>query len=106
MRLIHVAAAVGMAIAILLIAPVVLIGASPARADSGVDGYARCIGGDAKPPPPGVSPENWFPSVHIIETDIDSGVPPAEVTQRLVNMGVKPNDAVTRVQCFLAYAPR
>ncbi|TAM66435.1 hypothetical protein [Mycobacterium sp.] len=98
MRLIHVAAAVGIPV-------VVLMGASPARADTGVDGYAQCIGGDAKPPPPGVSAENWFPSVHVIDTDISSGVSPTEVAQRLVNMGVKPDDAVRRVQCFLANAP-
>jgi hypothetical protein len=106
MRSIYVAAAVGMAIAGLLIAPVVVNGASSAHADTGVDGYARCLGGDAKPPPPGVNAEDWFPSVHVIANDLDSGVPPAQVAQRLVDMGVKPNDAVTRVQCFLANQPR
>lgn len=98
MRLIHVAAAVG-------IPAVVLMGALPAGADTGVDGYAQCIGGDAKPPPPGVSAENWFPSVHVIDVDISSAVPPAQVVQRLINMGVKPEDAVRRVQCFLANSP-
>jgi hypothetical protein len=102
----HVAAAVGMAVAVLLIAPVVLAGGSSAHADTGVNGYARCLGGDTKPPPPGVSAEEWFPSVHVIMTDLDSGVPSAEVARRLVNMGVQPNDAVTRVQCFLANQPR
>nr|WP_297737011.1 hypothetical protein [Mycobacterium sp.] len=105
-RSIYVAAVVGMAIAVLLIAPVVLMGASSAHADTGVNGYARCLGGDAKPPPPGVSAEDWFPSVHVIATDLDSAVPPAQVAQRLVEMGVNPNDAVTRVQCFLANQPR
>jgi|SRR6185312_7530929 len=98
MRLIHVAVAVGIPV-------VVLMGASPARADTGVNGYVQCIGGDAKPPPQGVSAENWFPSVHVIDTDIGSGVPPAEVVQRLVNMGVKQEDAVRRVQCYLANLP-
>lgn len=102
----HVAAAVGMAIAVLTIAPVVLMGASCAHADTGLDGYARCVGGDTKPPPPGVSAEDWFPSIHVIQTDLDSGVPSAQVAQRLVEMGVKPSDAVTRVQCFLANQPR
>jgi hypothetical protein len=105
-RSIYVAAVVGMAIAVPLIAPVVLMGASSAHADTGVDGYARCIGGGAKPPPPGVSAEDWFPSVHVIATDLDSAVPPAQVVQRLVVMGVNPNDAVTRVQCFVANQPR
>jgi hypothetical protein len=106
MRFTNPIAATGAAVAVLVIAPGVLMGASSAHADSGIDGYARCIGGGAVPPPPGVSPENWFPSVHVIQTDLDSAVPPAEVTHRLVNMGVKPDDAVRRVQCFLAYEPR
>jgi urea transporter len=106
MRSIGVAAAVGMAIAVLLIAPVVLMGESSAHAETGINGYVRCLGGDAKPPPPGVSAENWFPSVHVIATDLDSGVPPAQVAQILVGMGVKPNDAVTRVRCFVANQPR
>ena len=105
-RSIYVAAAVGMAIAVPLIASVVLMGASSAHADTGVNGYARCLGGDAKPPPPGVSAEDWFPSVHVIATDLDSAVPSAQVVQRLVTMGVNPNDAVTQVQCFVANQPR
>jgi hypothetical protein len=106
MRSIYVAAAVGMATAGLLIAPVVANGASSAQADTGVDGYARCLGGDAKPPPPGVSAEDWFPGVHVMATDLDSGDSPAQVAQILVGMGVKPDDAVTRVQCFMANQPR
>ena len=98
MRFICAAAAVGMSIA-------VLMGASSAQADTGVNGYVSCIGGDAKPPPPGVSAENWFPSLHVIDNDIGSGVPAAEVVQRLVNMGVSPNDAATRVRCYLANLP-
>jgi hypothetical protein len=105
-RFIYVAAAVGTAIAVLLVAPVVLIGASSAHADTGVNGYARCLGGDAKPPPPGVSAEDWFPSVHVMMTDLDSGDSPAQVVQILVGMGVKPNDAVTQVRCFMANEPR
>jgi hypothetical protein len=106
MRFIYVAAAVSMAVAVLLIAPVVLMGAPCAHADTGVNGYVHCLGGDAKPPPPGVSAEDWFPSIHVIAGDLDSGVPPAQVALRLVDMGVKPDDAVTRVQCFLANQPR
>jgi hypothetical protein len=106
MRSSYVAAAVSMAVAVLPIAPAVLIGASPAHADTGINGYASCVGGGTKPPPPGVDAEFWFPSVHVISTDLDSGVPPAQVAQRLIEMGVKPNDAVTRVQCFLANQPR
>jgi hypothetical protein len=106
MRSIYVCAAVGMAIAVLPIAPVLLMGASPAHADTGIGGYVRCVGGDTKPPPPGVDAEFWFPSAHVIANDLDSGIPPAEITRRLVDMGVNPNDAATRVQCFVANQPR
>jgi hypothetical protein len=101
----YVAAVVGLAVAVLPIASVVLMGASSAHADAGLDGYARCLGGGAKPPPPGVSAEDWFPSLHVITTDFDAGVPSAQIIQRLVEMGVAPNDAATRVQCFLANQP-
>jgi hypothetical protein len=102
----YVAAVVGLAVAVLPIASVVLTGASSAHADTGVDGYAHCLGGGAKPPPPGVGAEDWFPSVYVIGTDLDSGVPSAQIIQRLVEMGVAPNDAATRVQCFLTNQPR
>jgi hypothetical protein len=105
-RSIYVAAAVGMAIAVLLIAPVVLMGASSAHADTGISGYVRCLGGDAKPPPPGVSAEDWFPSIRVIAFNLNSGVSPDQVALRLVDMGVKPNDAVTRVQCYIANEPQ
>lgn len=98
MRFIDVAAAVG-------VATTVLMGASPAHAETGAKGYASCIGGDAKPPPPGVSAELWFPSVHVIDNDIGSGVPPDEVVKRLVSMGVNPSDAATRVRCYLENSP-
>lgn len=102
----RVTAAGGMAIAVLLIAPGVLMGTSSAHADTGIEGYVRCVGGDTKPPPPGVSADVWFPSVHVIQTDFDGAVPAAQIIQRLVEMGVPPNDAATRVQCFLANQPR
>src|ERR1700678_1716183 len=97
LRSIYVAAAVGMAIAVLLIAPGLLMGASSAHADDGILAYVQCLGGDAKPPPPGVSVEDWFPSIHVIATDFNSAVPPDEIALRLVGMGVKPNDAARRV---------
>jgi hypothetical protein len=44
MRFTYVAAAVGMAIAVLFIAPVVLMGASSASADTGINGLPEFIG--------------------------------------------------------------
>jgi hypothetical protein len=105
-RSIYVAAAVGMAIAVLLIAPGLLMRASSAHADTGINGYVQCLGGDAKPPPPGVSAEDWFPSIRVIAFNLNSGVSPDQVALRLVDMGVKPNDAVTRVQCYIANEPQ
>jgi hypothetical protein len=105
-RFSYVAAARGLAIAVLLVAPGLLMGAPSAYADTGINGYVNCLGGDAKPPPPGVMADVWFPSVHVIANDLDSGVPSAEITRRLVDMGVKPDDAATRVRCFLANQPR
>jgi hypothetical protein len=54
MRFIYVAAAVDMA-AVLFMAPVVLMGASPAHADT--HSYLRCIKSDAEIPP-GVDVQN------------------------------------------------
>jgi hypothetical protein len=102
MRFIYVAAAVGIAITVLFIDPVVLMGASSAHADT--ESYLRCIKSDAEPPP-GTLAKDWLPSVSVIETDLGSGDSPAQVAQILVGMGVKPNDAVTQVQCVLANWP-
>ncbi|MEM6109194.1 hypothetical protein AAHS21_23595 [Mycobacterium sp. 050272] len=92
------------AVAAVLSVPFALLGAPSAPAATGIDGYAQCV--DTKPPPPGVNAEFWFPSVHIIQNDLDSGIPAAQVTQILVTMGVSPQDAAKRVQCFQANQPR
>jgi hypothetical protein len=97
MRFVYVAGAVAVVAA--------LIGAPPAHAETGVNGYVSCLGGDAKPPPPGVSAENWFPSLHVIDNDIGSAIPAAQVVERLVATGVAPNDAATRVRCYLENLP-
>ena len=105
MRFIYVAAAVGMAVAVLFIAPVVLMGASSAHADT--KSYLRCLGrsdAEAAEAPLGAA-RAWSPSVDAIETDLNSGDSPAQVAQILTGMGVKPNDAVTEVQCVLANWP-
>ena len=104
-RLTYVAAAVGMAITVLFIAPVALMGPF-AHADNGTEGYLRCIKSDAPPPPPG---EHYgldsLAFVKFIQMNLDSGVPPAQVAAKLVDMGVKPNDAVLLVQCVIATQP-
>jgi hypothetical protein len=94
MRLIYVAAAVFMA-------PVVLMGASPAHADT--HSYLRCIKSDAELPP-GAEAKN-LPYVSFIETEINSGKSRADVASELVGMGVKPDVAVLQVNCVMANWP-
>jgi hypothetical protein len=101
MRFTYFAAVIGMAIAVLVIAPVVLMGASSAHADT--NGYLRCIGSDAEAP---LGPaREWSGSVRVIETRLNSGESPAQAAQVLTGMGVKPNDAAAQVQCVLANWP-
>jgi hypothetical protein len=99
----YVAAVVGMAIAVLFIAPVVLMGASSAHADTGINGYLRCIQSAGVAPRQGA--EDWSDTIRIIDGGLNSAESPAEVAQRLAAMGVKPNDAVAEVQCVLANEP-
>ena len=94
MRIIYVAAAVFMA-------PVVLMGASPAHADT--HSYLRCIKSDAELPP-GAEAKN-LPYVSFIETEINSGKSHAHVAQELMSMGVKPDVAVLQVNCVMENWP-
>jgi hypothetical protein len=102
MRLTYVAAAVGIAIAVPFIAPVALTGPF-AHADNGTESYLRCIKSDAPPPPPGE--HGKLPFVKFIQANYASAVPPAQIVAKLVDMGVKPNDAVLLVQCVIATQP-
>ncbi len=99
----YVAAAVGMVIAVLFIASVVLTGASSAHADTGMSGYLRCI--DSAGVPPRQHAEDWSPTIKVIEWNLNNAESPAEVAQKLAampGMGVKPNDALAEVQCVMA----
>ena len=93
--------AVGMAV--LFIAPVV--GASSAHADTSINNYVRCIQQSDPGIPPRDRAEDWIPTVQIIETGLNSALNPAEVAQKLVAAGVKPNDAAAEVQCVRATNP-
>ena len=104
MRLSYVAAAVGMAITVLFIAPVALMGPF-AHADNGTESYLRCIKSDAPPPPPGVHGVDSIPIAKFIQANFVTAVPPAQIVAKLVDMGYKPNDAVLLVQCVMAYEP-
>jgi hypothetical protein len=99
----YVAAPVGTAIAVLFIVPVVLMGPSSAHADTGINGYLRCI--ESAGVPPRQRAEDWSQTIRTISFGLNAAESPAEVAGRLAAMGVKPNDAVAEVQCVLANEP-
>jgi hypothetical protein len=90
MRLIHVAASVFMV-------PIVLMGASPAHADT--HSYLRCIKSDAELPPGAEAKD--LPYVSFIENEFNGGKSRAHIAQELVSMGVKPDVADLQVNCVM-----
>jgi hypothetical protein len=83
------------------IVPVVLMGASPAYADT--HSYLRCIKSNAELPP-GAEAKN-LPGVSFIEEEINSGKSHAQVAAELVGLGIKPDDAALQVACVAAAWP-
>src|ERR1700751_1395445 len=96
----RVATTVGVAVVVQFIAPVVLMGPSPAHADTGINNYARCV--SAAGLPPRERAEDWLPTVQSIEMILNSAESPDQAAQMLVGSGVKPNDAAAEVRCFQA----
>jgi hypothetical protein len=92
---------VAVGIAVLFIAPVV----PSAHADTGISNFVRCIQQGDPGIPPRERAEDWIPTVQIIEFGLNSALNPAEVAQKLVGAGVKPNDAAAEVQCVQATNP-
>jgi hypothetical protein len=101
MRFIYVAAAVGMAIAVLFIAPAVLMGES-AHAD--IDGYSRCVGKITEIPLEEHNPQNLH-LAGVIAQDLNSGVSPAAEAQKVAQMGFDPRVANGIVQCVVQEHP-
>jgi hypothetical protein len=101
MRIIYVAAALGVAITVLFIAPVVLMGAS-AHADT--YGYSRCVGNITEIPLGEHDPQN-LQLVGVIEQDLNSGVSPAAEAQKVAQMGFDPRVANGIVQCVTQEHP-
>ena len=81
-------------IAVLSILPVV----PSAHADTSINNFVRCIQQSDPGIPPRDRAEDWIPTVQIIETGLNSALNPAEVAQKLVAAGVKPNDAAAEVR--------
>ncbi len=102
MRSTNAAAAAGGAIAVLLIAPVALIGASPAHAD--LNGYLRCVGNVKEVPLNDPNPQS-LQLARLIEMDLKSGVSPAAEAQKLAQMGFDPRLADAGVQCAMQNNP-
>ncbi len=101
MRIIYVAAAVGMATAVLLIGPAVLMGAS-AHADT--YGYDRCVGNITEIPLWEHDPRN-LQLVGVIEQDLNSGFSPAAEAQKVAQMGFDPRVANGIVRCVTQEHP-
>jgi hypothetical protein len=93
--------AVGMAIAVLFVVPVVLTGA-PAHAD--YSGYSLCVGKIAQIPLEDHDPYN-LQLVGEIEQHLDSGVPPAQEAQKVAQKGFDMRVANGIVQCVVQERP-
>jgi hypothetical protein len=102
MRFIHAAAAVGIAIAVLFITPVVLMGGPSAHADDA--GYGRCVGNITAIPLAESDPQNLY-LAGLIEQDLKSGVSPAAEAQKVAQMGFDPRVADGVVQCVMQNNP-
>jgi hypothetical protein len=102
MRLIHAAVAVPMAITVALIAPVVLMAASPAHADD--SGYRRCVGNLTELPLNEPDPRS-LQLAGEIEQDLHSGVSPAAEARKVARMGFDPRAANVVVHCVAQENP-
>ena len=100
MRFIYLAVAAGLAVAVLLIAPAVLMGAS-AHAD--YSGYRRCVGKITEPIDE-ADPQN-LQLVGEIEQDLNSGVTPAAEARIVSHKGFNPQLAHGIVQCVIEEHP-
>lgn len=102
MRLTYVTAAAGMAIAVLLVAPVALIEASSAHAD--ISGYRRCVGNVKEVPLSQPDPQS-LQLARLVEMDLKSGVSAAAEAQKVAQMGFEPQLANAVVQCAMQNNP-
>lgn len=97
-RFFYVAAAMGIAIAMLSVAPV----AAPARAD--LSGYGNCLGSVPNVPLWEHDPQNQQ-LIGTIEQDLNSGVTPAAEGQKVSRMGFDPRLANRIVECVIQERP-
>ncbi|SPM27712.1 hypothetical protein [Mycobacterium terramassiliense] len=102
MRFTHVAAAVGVANAALVIAPLLPLGAPSAHAD--LSGYRRCVANITQLPLTEPDPQNMN-RVGLIQQDLKSGVSPAAEAQKVAGMGFDQRAADAIVQCVIEENP-
>lgn len=102
MRSTYVTAAARMLIAVLLFAPVVLTGASPAHAD--LSGYRRCVGNIREVPLSEPDPQS-VQLARLIEMDLKSGASPAAEAQKIGRTGFDARVADGIVQCVIQENP-
>lgn len=102
MRFTYVAAAAGIVIAVLLIAPLVLMGAPSARAD--ISGYRRCVGTINEVPLSEPDPQS-LQLARLVEMDLKSGVSPAAEAQKIGQTGFDSRVANGVVQCVMQENP-
>lgn len=102
MRFTNIAAAAGIVIAVLLIAPVVVMGAPSARAD--ISGYQRCVGTITEIPLSEPNPHSQQ-LAGLVRMDLKSGVSPAAEAQKLEQTGFDSRVANAVVQCVMQENP-
>ncbi|OMC57465.1 hypothetical protein A5747_03645 [Mycobacterium sp. IS-836] len=102
MRFTNVAAAAGIVIAVLLIVPVVLMGAPSARAD--ISGYRRCIGTITEIPLSEPNPQSQQ-LAGLVAMDLKAGVSPAAEARKLEQTGFDSRVANGVVQCVIQENP-
>ncbi len=101
MRITSFTATLGMAGAVLLIAPV--LGASPAQAD--ISGYRRCIGASTAGLPLREPDPLSLQLAGQIKQELNSGVSPAAEAQRVAQTGFDQHAANAVVQCVIQNYP-
>jgi hypothetical protein len=101
MRSMQVTAAVGLAAAVLFIAPAALVGAT-ARAD--FSGYTNCVASVTEVPLWEHDSKN-MQLVGVIEQDLNSGVAPAAEAQKVAQMGFDARLANRIVECVIQERP-
>lgn len=101
MRFVSVVAAVGIAIAGLIVGPALLT-SPPARAD--FSGYTNCVGTIQQVPLWEHDPQN-MQLIGVVEQDLNSGVSPAAETQKVAHMGFDARLANRIVECVIQEHP-